>query len=369
MKQAEALLKEADARAQHIAAYAFGSGFGHLTRVTSLLRELRNIVSGSYCVITNSPHFALCEKEGFHSQYIETKGKRPERVREALEQILFDFNPSLLVMDVFSFGIAGELKNYIFSSHCKKVLLYRYAKNVNFYERAQYFCLVLCPEDFWTEEMRGDVPSKIIFAPPMMIRNPHELRARSAARKTFKCPPEKFLALAVHTGKQETFPAFHKTICEAFSAIQDESAEIRFSTPHASLLSRQGFKNVFFHYPLMELFSGVDLLIGPAGYNLFHEAKVTQTPCIFLPQKQRFDDQFARALSANVALSTDDLKYKVKEAMARGKRKTKIPDYENGAVTAAQKIAGLLNLQDASVRTHSRARNYHSGDRRTAALS
>lgn len=362
-------LKEADARAQNIAAYAFGSGLGHLTRVTSLLRELGNIVSGSYRVITNSPHFALCEKEGFCSQYIETKGKRPERVREALEQILFDFNPSLLVMDVFPFGMEGELKDFIAFAPYKKVLLYRYAKNVNFSETARHFDLVLCPEDFWTEEVHHDAFSDIFFVPPMLLRNSSELFTPCHAGEILKCAHEKFLVLAAHTGKPETFASFYETVCDALSEIKKEDVEIHFATPHASLLSRQGFKNVFSHYPLMDLFSGIDLLIGAAGYNLFHEARVTQTPCIFLPQKQRFDNQFARALSANTALSRDDLKYKIKEAAAHGKRKAKIPDYENGAVTAARKIAGLLNAQDASAKTHSLARNYRSGGRRTAALS
>ncbi len=245
-------LKEADPRAQNIAAYAFGSGLGHLTRVTSLLRELRNIVSGSYCVITNSPHFALCEKEGFHSQYIETKGKRPERIREALEQILFDFNPSLLVMDVFPLGIAGELKNYIFSSHCKKILLYRYAENVNFCEGAQYFDLVLCPEDFWTEEVHQDATPDMIFVPPVLLRNSCQVLSREQAGKILKCAPEKFLVFSVHTGKPETFPSFYEPICGILQEMKDENIQVVFATPHASRLSRQGFKNVFFHYQMFD---------------------------------------------------------------------------------------------------------------------
>ena len=132
-----------------------------------------------------------------------------EHVRDEIEQSLFDFNPSLLVMDVFPFGMEGELKNFIASVHCKKVWLYRYAENVNFSELSKYFDLVICPEDFWTEEMREDVPSNIIFVPSMVIRNPHELLERNVARKTLQCSSEKFLVLAVHTGKQETFSAFH----------------------------------------------------------------------------------------------------------------------------------------------------------------
>lgn len=345
-------MKGAKVQKQVALAYAFGSGLGHLTRTVALFRKLELLFPGELWIATNSPYWNLVGEGRIKVCFVETKDKTKEAVRETLQKLFFSLSPSLLVMDVFPFGMEGEMEDLVKRAPCKKVWIYRYAKGNSFQEHASFFDRVICPEDFWTDRVVIQQTEGVRKVPPILIRDPDELLSFEEGRKRLKCSKEAFLVLAVHTGKKESFFAFYRRIQSAIPS-EKRNITVRFATPLADSIPEANQKGFFFYYPLIELFPSADLLIGGGGYNFFHEAKAIRIPALFLPEKRRFDDPFARTKNASVPTSLEDMRHFIWKMFSDDRTRERLVLYRNGAREAAEEIVSLLSSPEPSAKTGS----------------
>jgi hypothetical protein len=192
---------------------------------------------------------------------------------------------------------------------------------------AAAFDLFLCAEGPIIEMDRRQYDCE-----PVLIRDADELLPRAEARRKLGVTDDAPVVLGVGCGEPE-WDASVFGLLEKIWRRRQPLAHLRL----ASLTPAAGTVN---HFPLLELFNGVDLLVGAGGYNLAHEARACGVPALFLPRARRYDDQQWRAGSDGVD-SPEALEARI---MASLTALTPRPAsaYNNGASRAAGAIAELL---------------------------
>jgi hypothetical protein len=109
------------------------------------------------------------------------------------------------------------------------------------------------------------------------------------------------------------------------------------------LLARSGLQPlVTDHDPVVELFNGVDGLVGCPGYNLFHEAAAAGVPAAWVWRGQSYDQR------ARCPTPVTDADHLAAWAGALTCRQGRDAAYVNGAARAAAEVAALggLSLAD-----------------------
>ncbi|MHB9026978.1 MAG: hypothetical protein ACYC7E_22815 [Armatimonadota bacterium] len=313
--------------------YACGGGFGHVTRATAILRQLRRLGCRTSLAITNARQPTPFIQEGI--EFLSPETDAPAVLQALVLDTLDRYTPQVLVVDVFANGIVGELSPLLPSLTCKKVLVFRYLRE-EFFARVQealpHFDRVLL-----AEEPGEPLPVPTVPCHPILIRDAEELLPRAAAKARLGVGENERVVLGVSSGEAAWTYDFFLLLQKVWRRLHP-AAQLRLAAPYPV-----GSGPLFVeHYPLLELFNGVDLVVGASGYNLFHETQACGVPAIFLPQPRRFDDQRWRARAAHTAANPVEL-----ESLLRGELAALSPrasaHYHNGALTAAQAIAELLS--------------------------
>ena len=316
--------------------HAFGGGMGHATRAAAILRQLRRLGCESFLALTNARLPLPFEREGI--PFLHFTDNAPDVLRVQVPQAIVELAPQVLVVDVFPHGIVGELTDVLASLSCRKVLVYRHLQEpfaAKAREAMSHFDCVLL-----AEEPPTPLPCPVVPCCPLLLRNAEELLPRAEAKTRLQVTEDETVVLCVSSESEEWTEDFFALLDKIWRRLKPQ-AQLRFAalpSPPAPL-PHCGRGEFVSHYPLIELFNGVDVIIGASGYNLFYEAQACGVGAIFLPQSRRYDDQFWRAREANVARSPEELERQLKEMLELCRMKQKREaGFQNGAASAAQAI-------------------------------
>lgn len=315
----------------------------------SLARQLKRLMPGEHCVVTNSPFApsmaAAASRWGVTLQLVSDRASA-ESVRAELERIVDSFRPSLLVVDTFPRGVGGELVE-LMEGHAawramSKVLISRplpqayvdQMELVSWVER-HYRAVIGCGE-----------PSPLVSAcggydaGPFLILNCDELPDRSAAAARWGLDPDQPTVLLVGTGTAaeivEQLPMAER-LRELASQV---GVQFGWAWPESLAvppgLVRNWEGQMVRHYPLLELLPAVDLVLGSAGYNLSWETRRLSIPAQLWAQPRRYDDQ---RLRSTVELNADRLSELLAGVRVIPRGASREVSYANGAVVAAEWLA------------------------------
>ncbi|HEX2951992.1 MAG TPA: hypothetical protein VHV83_20860 [Armatimonadota bacterium] len=315
--------------------YAFGGGMGHVTRAAAILRQLRRLGGAPAVVLTNTTFPQPLQHEKIPYRHITAQAT--DELTQQLRQHLTDLTPRAVIVDVFADGIIGDLSSILPTLPCPKVLITRHVRASHQQNRARaaacYDLIIM------TEDVTPFAQVRSCSCEPILIRSAGELFTREAAREVLGVDDDAPIVLAVSTGSVAWEDDFFRLL-QKIRQRKHLRAHLRVASPRASAT-----EYAVTHYPIVELFPGVDVVVGAGGYNLFHEVLASGVQGIFLPQHRRIDDQTWRTQGARVAQSPEELAMLLEQAVhATPTIPRELPCYANGAETAAREIANLLNL-------------------------
>jgi hypothetical protein len=308
-------------------------------------------VGRQYCRLRDEP-FALltnCRvtvaEPGIRLQLGDAPDPAPEALARLVGALTGALQARVLVVDAFPAGILGELPALLSDLSCRRVAVLR---------RLQ---------DRWVERWRlpellgGRYDAAALIEPgagfpgfpaslrrvdtsPVLLRDAAELLTPEEARRRLGAAgAEAPVVSAVVTGAKPADLGLLRVARRAVSAAGG-GAILRLVTPRPASIELGERTS---HFPCLELLRGVDLVIGAAGYNLYHETAAAGTPAVFIPQNRLYDDQFARAESEGrpVARSPAELLDWVRKLLPPTPQDRPAPAYRNGAGEVAQLIADV----------------------------
>lgn len=313
---------------------------GHATRAAAILRQLRRLGGASFLALTNARLPLPFEREGI--PFLHFTDNAPDALRAQVPPAIADLAPHVLVVDVFPHGIVGELTDVLPKLSCRKLLVYRHVREpfaAKMREAMSHFdCALLA------EEPPTPLPCPVVPCCPLLLRNAEELLPRAEAKARLGVAEDETVVLGVSSDDAEWTRDFFALLDKIWRRLKPQ-AQWRFAalpSPRHPITSSPPLH--VGHYPLIELFNGVDVIIGASGYNLFHEAQACGVEAIFLPQPRRYDDQFWRAREATVARSPEELERLLYEKLETCRLKPlQAAQFTNGARAAAQAIAQWLS--------------------------
>ena len=340
---------------RHVLFYALGGGLGHVTRSLALARELikREVRS---TIVSNSdrlPHVTMSLPDGVQLKALPCETSPSQS--QAFFETQLNSQPAALVVDTFPRGIGGELVGlFECFPQALRVLVSRTLpeRYLNEFEvldfvRDQYG-LILSPG--------GESPFEGLQLPPMLIRNADEIMSRSAARKALHCDAKR-LVLLVASGRQEEVDLMVWLWHELKARQTDDRIQFRI----AAAGDAKG-ADCIKHWPLLEVLSASDLVVGAAGYHLHQETTACRINRLLFPFDRNYDDQSLRADVSKADMleaigSTGGLKsfllHRTVEAIqtleeskfdiaTSNPEMVGVPDFVNGASIASQRIVNLL---------------------------
>ncbi len=273
-----------------------------MTRAVAILRRWNAVTRRPSLLVTYSPYACLARREGVAVEEIEM----PER--RFLEAVLRRVRPAGLVVDTFPRGIVGELAEMAQWLECPAVLVERYL-NPSYLER---FRVAEFVEQHYRLVVRlGDAlpPQALtrcsVDVPPVTVRAAWELPP-AAARSGW---------LFVDWGEGSG-----PYVAAASETARRRGKSFEVLRPAAC-------------YPVVERLGAAELAIGAGGYNFFHEAALTRTPAVFLPQRRLYDDQFGRTAAAAQARTPEELR-----ALLEGPPPALLPAHEGEGASAVVEI-------------------------------
>lgn len=318
--------------------YSFGSGLGHLTRTCSIVRKLRKLASCRISVLTNSPFHKLFDE--MPVEFIDSTSLSTDLCKRRIWDYFGAMRPGTIVVDSFPRGIAGELPPILSARNIRKILVRRILKE-DYIEKFQIEDFIASHYDAVIHaEPIPDSRSPGMECCPILIRDYEELRGEEASKRLLNADIHDKVIIASTTGDDQLVEGFHRAVTRAFERIEARGFCLRLVSP----LSRAMHSNCHIRYfPLLELLPGADILLGPCGYNLYHESMALSIPSIFLPGDRLYDDQGMRAGSSAVAAESLDqrLAELIRQVNARGVTRT---SYVNMAESAAKLIVEAAGL-------------------------
>jgi hypothetical protein len=329
--------------------YALGGGLGHLTRGLAIARRFEQVSSLPFAVLTNCR--AAIRSATPVLRLEDAANPEADALSGLLQALVEALQPTVLAVDAFPAGILGELPAMLLRCACRKVAILRRLQG----RWAQRWNLPRVLGECYDATALVEPGSRITAHPaqlrtietaPVLICDAGELLPPAEARRRLAGPlrpgedVDAPLVCAVATGTKPFDLGLLQAARRAVRAVSARAA-LRFVTPFPGSTEP---RETVSHFPLMELFAGIELVIGAAGYNLYHETGATRTPAILVPQSRRYDDQFARAAtdpSRPVAHSLAELMSYVRAVLVDVPREREIPAYANGAEQVARLIAEL----------------------------
>jgi hypothetical protein len=292
--------------------YALGGGLGHLQRSLSLAKAAA-ARGHTATILTNSPAYPRIADRCDLAGVTILEMPRGDALAPAVHRLLDGREHDAVVVDTLPRGVLGELAAVAWQ--VPAVFVHRditsaYAHQVDVQGSTQRFDLMLCPGE------RGPLDHhNLVETKPWVLMGPEELLPRSAARAALGCPDDRPLVVVCDTTEPRESAGLAYLVEHLREAYGDAAHVMR-----ASLEAT---------WPLMRLHLGVDLLIGAAGYNTVHEARLTATPLKALARERLYDLQDRRLLSHEVL---DDA------ALPGLATRTSTVDYDNGSSEAVRCI-------------------------------
>jgi len=312
--------------------FAPGGGMGHATRAAAILRQARRLGVDSLLAFVTTPRALPLEHEAI--PYCRPGSFAPENLRAETLKLIESCRPRVLAVDTFPFGITGELAEILPTLSCRKVLI---ARRLNARWAAwgpptwEDFDRVLLAEE-WENET-----DNVRQCSPILLRNAEELLPREQAKAVLGVAADEPVVLGISSDEPGWTAGFFILLRKVWRRLRP-AARLCLASPDLPA----GDSPRVDHYPLVELFNGIELVVGPCGCNLFHEAQACGVPAIFLPRPRHYDDQYARARNCPTAASPEELEALLRELMPTHLRR-EAAAYANGAQEAAQAILRMVN--------------------------
>jgi hypothetical protein len=300
-------------RGKRILFYAPGSGLGHLSRAHALIRKLLPLTGEEIFLLTNSPLSHLFRQENVTTLHIDTSRGSPKLQHRKIARLIMELAPHVLVADTFPWGMTGELSGLLEGAKFRKVFVRRLLK-VD-YSRGQAIdeCVAAHYDLVLHAEPIGESPLPYSFhlCCPILLRDFDELPGQKEARKIVRAPAGHRVLLTAGRGDPAAIHNFRRLMAWVFLRLKSKGFCIR----HAALPA-EGNGSMISHFPLLEAMAGADILVSPAGYTLFHESMSLAIPSLYIPQPQKYDDQFTRA-GPGAVLSPEELEERLGKLMEK----------------------------------------------------
>lgn len=276
-----------------IVIYALGGGMGHLVRSASLARAIHRS-GGPRPAVLASPGFThMVEFGDFEFQMIEPT-EDPSAYRAIILESLHKLNPKVFITDALPMGLMGELRDYLPEFEGKKALIarllrqdYRENLEVDEFVRNNYD-IVIRAEPLPRSFLRHP---RSVAVHPILALDSASLPTRQKARKILKVPDDRFLVMAVGTDVPDRVDAFFQLAHRSTQRVGNPRAVLKFASPYGNPSPASAHTC---YCPLMELLPGADLVVGHAGYHLFHECLAAGVPALLFPRPRLYDDQEQR---------------------------------------------------------------------------
>ncbi len=303
--------------------YACGGGLGHVTRAAAILRQLPPSITAQVLTTVATPY--PLQLEGIPYHYL-VEHEFPDNALQYLQHS----SQKVLVLDVFPFGLRGELRDILSLLPGKKVFIYRHV-------RAEYRAIIDSALPLFDLVIQAETADPALLRPaidcqPILLRDETELLSRAQAREILQATGDIPVVLGVSTGEREWTESFFAVLRKAVR---------RTGTGAQVALAAPGYAGVgaVTYYPLLELLPGVDVVVGAGGYNLYQETRACGVPGIFLPQPRTVDEQEWRVRNSPTASCPEELEARLREALATSQPQR---HFCNNAGKAAKALASFL---------------------------
>jgi UDP-N-acetylglucosamine--N-acetylmuramyl-(pentapeptide) pyrophosphoryl-undecaprenol N-acetylglucosamine transferase len=353
-----------------------GLGLGHVTRLLSIARKVRDIEPHCEIVfLTSSEADNVIYREGFAAFKIPSRnirlssGIRPvtyaRMVQTVTMNLVASLHPHLLVVDTFPAGMIQELLPCL-RWDLRKAFVYReqrlsVAADPVFQNTLKLYDLCIVPHLKNDVEMILPEGLEIVWAGPIIIRDNTETLSREEGRKRIGAPSDIPLLYVTFGGGGDTeADEIREKIIPHLAGLDTPLGKLHLAVTNGPLhrgeIPRGPYILPIFEYPIAEIYPAFDGAISAAGYNTVMELMHHKIPSILIPFERHVDDQGLRAkwaLEHNAAILTDInnreelihaalkiLDPKVAQSLCRNAGEL-VP--ENGAMNAAQAIIRLLD--------------------------
>jgi hypothetical protein len=325
--------------------YALGGGLGHGVRTLALARQLARALGGRHLLLINTP-FAPClvgaaAAESCLSCQTLLSSASPAECLDAVRQTLATFDPDLFLADTFPRGLGGELAPALpewgkgFRVLISRALPRAYveAYGLAAFARRQYH-LMLAPGEPSPLEGRAEIYQTKAF----LVRDFEELPTPAHAAALLGTTPDRPVVLLVGSGTAAECREMEDLAEQLQAGWPGHFPPLRLALPPGRPTRPGRFSGTLItHFPLLECFPAVRLLVGGGGYNLVQEARALGLPGVFRPRPRKYDDQKSRVGPENQFDHFDQLR-KALATELRKPRQGGVP-YANGAREAALVIA------------------------------
>ncbi len=319
--------------------YALGGGMGHLTRALALGRVARRR-GHRVEVVTNSAFAPLLPLEaelGADGVHRLDAGLDREAVRAAVERLLAETRPDVLVVDTFPRGLGGELAALLPGLPARKVLVHRdltpaYVERFGLARFVDVYDRLLLPG----EPAPLAHHPRAVETPPWLVRDAGELLDPAEARRRLRAPEDAAVPVVAVLGcGREEEVAQSAMLARGLHQALPEAA-VRWLCPVPSVdMARSG------RWPALETLRGVDVLVGAGGYNTVQEARATGTPLVAFARERLYDRQALRLQPHERVEDAEAVLARVRALLASPPAPRPAPAYVNGVHAAVDLLEAL----------------------------
>ncbi len=332
----------------HWLIYALGGGLGHVTRATSLIRAADR--AGVSCTLLANT--SLLTTLPLHDELPSSArlialppDVSPPEVAARLRAELSIQPPDCLIVDTFPRGLGGELADVLPDLSCRKVLIHRdlnprYVQQFDLRSFVSHYDLILVPGE---EPELADV-AQAVRTRAWLCRDADELFSPDEARRrllltTVTSLPIVLVSASGHASEMQE-------MCDIADQLDRElrgqcivrlACLIEPTNEDARLLRLSD-------WPLLPLLPGVAVLVGSGGYNTVQEARAVGVPFVGLARTRLYDRQAHRLTDSELVPSTEAIKDRVRELLARPRSIEPI-GYENGVHQAVRVLLELGQIR------------------------
>jgi predicted glycosyltransferase len=292
-----------------------GLGLGHVTRLLSLARALRDAEPAAEILfLTASEASHVIYHEGFACLKVPSRtaagqGRlRRDSYLRLMQSVVWNalmaFDPHCLVVDTFAAGTMQELLP-ILRWPLRKVFIFREqrperAHDPFLQQTLRLYDLILVPHAAGDAAIPTPAELIVVWTGPMLLREPHEMLERAAARNALDLPPDQTIGLiTLGGGGDRELTAARSQLRQASAAVAAPVLWVEALGPLYNDFSTQssevGWRVLRDVYPLLNYLHAFDFAIATAGYNTVHELQAAAVPTVLWPFPRDLDDQSDRA--------------------------------------------------------------------------
>lgn len=261
--------------------YAYGSGLGHLKRVSDFLRQ-KNIPAEECFILTQSENFGFWG-ENWNVVHLKRETfANAELFKSKFQQICSDYNIQEIIVDVFLEGFFGELTDCFNNCGAKKILLSRILSQTYF---EKFSAQTVFDEVYFLE--KGIVKERFLF------KNCYETDLNFYFKKENKIQiPQQPYYLVIHSQPLEEVIHLIKT-AEMYNPDVPVHVLTTTKLPESIL---EKYSVIFSEQPSLELLNNAEKIFSGTGFNAVRMLVDYRLKTKFVPFPRIYDDQFLRKI-------------------------------------------------------------------------